>query len=179
LLSSNFKSAKFGEFNRDHAWTQLIERIRCGLTTKGELTKVTAYITREKEGRVQLLTMLEEGVESFGLQVPGGTLQLGEELEECLLREIYEEAKLSNVEVNAYLGEHTYYFENKNADITRHYFHLTIEECGDEFTVVVCSQDEDNGWIYHYRWLNLESGTIPTLGGYLGVGLINLFKRLF
>ncbi|WP_156323981.1 hypothetical protein [Bacillus sp. JCM 19034] len=46
------------------------------------LTKVTAYITRIKDGKIQLLTMLEEGMESYGLQVPGGTLELGEELEE-------------------------------------------------------------------------------------------------
>jgi 8-oxo-dGTP pyrophosphatase MutT (NUDIX family) len=149
------------------------------LTVKSKLTKVTAYITREIEGKIQLLTMVEEGVESYGLQVPGGTLQLGEELEECLLREIYEETELRNVKINSHLGELPYFLENKNAEITRHYFHLTIEDCCDEFTVVVRSQDEDNGWIYHYRWFDLESETIPILGGYLGLGLDDLYKRLF
>jgi 8-oxo-dGTP pyrophosphatase MutT (NUDIX family) len=135
------------------------------LIVKSKLTKVTAYITREKEGNIQLLTMVEKGIESFGLQVPGGTLQLGEELEECLLREIYEEAELRSVKINSHLGEQTYFLENKNAEITRHYFHLTIEDCCDEFTVVVSSEDEDNGWIYHYQWIGLESENIPSLGG--------------
>ncbi|RKL65152.1 hypothetical protein CR203_22070 [Salipaludibacillus neizhouensis] len=119
------------------------------MNAHNNLTKVTAYITRIKDGEVQLLTMLEEGVESYGLQVPGGTQELGEELEECLLREIYEEAELTELRINSYLGEHTYFLAKKNASITRHYFQLTIEDCCDKFTVVVRSQDEDNGWIYH------------------------------
>ncbi|WML56473.1 NUDIX domain-containing protein [Neobacillus sp. PS2-9] len=60
-----------------------------------------------------MLTMVEECVESFGLQVPGGTLEPGEKLEDCLLREIYEEAELSNVKVNSYLGEHTTFSKRK------------------------------------------------------------------
>nr|WP_281419529.1 NUDIX domain-containing protein [Bacillus alkalicola] len=123
--------------------------------------------------------MVEEGMEAYGHQVPGGTLELGEELEECLLREVYEEAELTEVKINTYLGEHKYFLAKKNADITRHYFHLTIEDCEDRFTVVVRSQDEDNGWIYHYRWLNLDNTTIPKLGGHLGLGLEKLYKSIF
>jgi 8-oxo-dGTP pyrophosphatase MutT (NUDIX family) len=148
------------------------------LTVRNVLTKVTAYITRVNDGKVQLLTMIEEGVEAYGIQVPGGTLEVNEGLEECLLREIYEEAQLTHVKIKSYLGKHTYFFEKKNADITRHYFHLTIEDCKDKFTVVVRSQDEDNGWIYHYSWLDLDMRTPPTLGGHLGFGLANLCKSI-
>ncbi|MFA9558239.1 NUDIX domain-containing protein [Evansella sp. AB-rgal1] len=149
------------------------------MKTTSNLTKVTAYITRIKDEQIQLLTMLEEGVESYGLQVPGGTLELDEEIEECLLREIHEEADLTDVKIISYLGEHKYFLAKKKANITRHYFHLSIETCKDQFTVVVHSEDEDNGWVYHYKWLNLDKTTIPELGGYLGIGLGNLYKTLF
>ena len=33
------------------------------------------------------------------------------------------------------------------------------------FTVVVSNQDEDNGWIYHYHWVDLDVQNIPRLGG--------------
>ncbi|WP_161568174.1 NUDIX domain-containing protein [Anaerobacillus alkaliphilus] len=143
-----------------------------------KLTKVTAYITRKMEGKFQLLTMLEEGVESYGLQVPGGTVEEGETLEDCLLREIEEEAQLQQLEIKSYLGECSYFLEAKQAYITRHYFHLTIEECLDRFTVVVRSQDEDNGWIYHYRWTDLQTDHPPTLGGHLGGCLPKLLVTL-
>ncbi|GAK13323.1 NUDIX domain-containing protein [Geomicrobium sp. JCM 19039] len=52
------------------------------------VTKTTAYITRNKKNKFQLLTMVEEGVESYGIQVPGGTLEDDETLEQCLMREI-------------------------------------------------------------------------------------------
>ncbi|WP_170885476.1 NUDIX domain-containing protein [Bacillus alkalicellulosilyticus] len=149
------------------------------MNAKKNVTKVTAYITRVKDKKIQLLTMVEEGMESYGLQVPGGTLELGEKLEECLLREVYEEAELKEVKIQSYLGEHTYFLAKKNAEITRHYFHVTVEECMDKFTVVVRSQDEDNGWVYHYTWVTLDKTTIPELGGHLGFGLEKLYDSIF
>ncbi|MBP3951772.1 NUDIX domain-containing protein [Bacillus suaedae] len=149
------------------------------MNTYKNLIKVTAYITRVKDGKVQLLVMLEEGMESYGLQVPGGTLERGEGLEDCLLREIYEEAELTKLKIKSYLWEHQYTLEEKKTNITRHYFHLVLEDCQDHFTVVVRSQDEDNGWIYHYEWIDLDRATIPELGGHLGFGLRKLYDSLF
>ncbi|MED1563963.1 hypothetical protein AJ85_17185 [Alkalihalobacillus alcalophilus ATCC 27647 = CGMCC 1.3604] len=44
----------------------------------------------------------------------------------------------------------------------------------DIFTVRVKSDDEDNGWIYHYRWSHLKDSSKIELGGYLGVKLDQL-----
>jgi len=140
-----------------------------------DLVKVTAYITRKRRDCAQLLLCLEEGMESFGLQVPGGTLEPPETLEDCLLREIREEAALTNVRLAQYLGQTRYFFEKKQRYVTRHYYHLTISECADTFTHIVQSQDEDNGWIYHYHWLDL---TDVVLGGTLGEYLTKLRRIL-
>lgn len=117
-------------------------------------------------------------MESFGLQVPGGTQEPLETLEDCLLREIREEAALTNVRLVQYLGQTRYFFEKKQRYVTRHYYHLTISECADIFTHIVQSQDEDNGWIYHYHWLDLTQDTNVVLGGALGQYLTELHHIL-
>jgi 8-oxo-dGTP pyrophosphatase MutT (NUDIX family) len=73
-------------------------------------------------------------------------------LEQALLREIREEAGIGEATVKAYLGEHSYMSENLGHDLIRHYYWLEAELTDDRFTHVVESEDEDNGWIYHYRW---------------------------
>jgi 8-oxo-dGTP pyrophosphatase MutT (NUDIX family) len=140
------------------------------------LLKVTAYITRFKGGQKQLLTMIELGQESFGLQVPGGTVVEGESLEEALLREIYEESELENVRIIKYLGEHKYDLIKLNQviSITRYYYHVSTECDRDDYTVTVRSNDEDNGWMYHYKWLNFGKGESFHLGGELGHYLAKL-----
>ncbi|SDT24110.1 8-oxo-dGTP pyrophosphatase MutT, NUDIX family [Paenibacillaceae bacterium GAS479] len=144
-----------------------------------ELNKVTAYIIRVKENKYQLLTFLEEGVESFGLQVPGGTLEAGETLEECLVREIYEEARLEDIILNSYLGQISYPLEEKDTIITRHFYQLSVDECEEAFTIVVQSNDEDNGWIYKYRWIDLSPDHFLDLGGKLGRCLNELYRELY
>lgn len=143
-----------------------------------ELTKVTAYIIRVKESKYQLLTFLEEGVESFGLQIPGGTLEEGETLDECLFREIFEEARLDDIKLHSYLGQINYTLEEKDTMITRHYFHLSVDKCADTFTIVVQSKDEDNGWVYKYRWIELSPDHCLELGGKLGGCLNELYRKL-
>lgn len=43
--------------------------------------KVHAYITREKEGVMQLLVFKHRDIREAGIQVPGGTVDEGETLE--------------------------------------------------------------------------------------------------
>lgn len=50
------------------------------------MEKVTAYITRQKEGRLQLLVFEEQVQEVIGLQVPGGNVETNEPLTETVCR---------------------------------------------------------------------------------------------
>ncbi len=45
------------------------------------MKKVYAYITREKEGVMQLLVFKHRDIHEAGIQVPGGTVDEGETLE--------------------------------------------------------------------------------------------------
>ena len=130
--------------------------------------KVTAYITAVREGEQTLLVFEEEGFEHLGLQVPGGTVMVNESLENALLREIREEAGIGQAVIKAYLGEHLYVSEKLGSELIRHYYWLEeTEPAGDRFTHVVTSDDEDNGWIYHYCRIPFTDSP-PVLYGQLG-----------
>ncbi|WP_281287108.1 NUDIX domain-containing protein [Paenibacillus hemerocallicola] len=124
-------------------------------------------MTAMRDGERKLLVFEEEGYEHLGMQVPGGTVMEHESLEQALLREIREEAGIGEATVKAYLGEYSYLSEKLGHDLIRHYYWLEAELTDDRFTHVVESEDEDNGWIYHYRWTSF-AGTPIVLYSHLG-----------
>lgn len=132
------------------------------------VSKVTAYITRLHNNKRQLLVFKEQGYEHLGLQVPGGTVEENEDLLSAVQREIHEEAGINDAANIILLGEYTYYLEKLKSNVKRYYFQMNAA-CPDQFTHIVQSNDEDNGWIYNYHWFDLDEK--PTLFGYLGVHL--------
>ncbi|MBA3384831.1 MAG: NUDIX domain-containing protein [Actinobacteria bacterium] len=66
--------------------------------------RVLAYVTREREGRKELLVFDHRDYPSAGTQVPAGRLEPGEELEAGLLRELEEESGLANAHVTHQFG---------------------------------------------------------------------------
>ncbi|CAG7642400.1 NUDIX domain-containing protein [Paenibacillus allorhizosphaerae] len=131
---------------------------------KTAIVKVTAYITRQMNGVKQLLVFEENGFEHLGFQVPGGTVESGEGLEEALIRELSEEAGITPHDIKP-LGEYCYISEVNRAETRRYYFEAKAD-CAEQFTHIVQSNDEDNGWIYNYRWTDLHPSL--KLHGYLG-----------
>lgn len=88
--------------------------------------KVAAYITRDD----QLLVFHEPHAPEAGVQVPGGTMEAGEDPREAVLREAREETGLDGLELVAYLGRHESTLEVRNGEriaIQRHYFHLRLQ----------------------------------------------------
>ena len=65
------------------------------------IDKVTCYVTRVNAGRVELLVFEPPGV---GLQVPAGTVEVGEAFAGAAIREAHEETGLSDVRLAACLG---------------------------------------------------------------------------
>jgi 8-oxo-dGTP pyrophosphatase MutT (NUDIX family) len=59
--------------------------------------RVLAYVTRERAGRKELLVFEDPEDPGTGLQLPAGRLDPGETLEQCLLRELHEEAGLEGL----------------------------------------------------------------------------------
>jgi len=65
------------------------------------LGKVTAFITRKTGNGVELLLLKHP---SAGIQIPAGTVEIGETYLEAVIRETAEETGLTNVEVKNLIG---------------------------------------------------------------------------
>ena len=61
--------------------------------------RVLAYVTRERDGRKELLVFDHRDQPGAGTQVPAGRLEPDEDVETGLLRELDEEAGLANARV--------------------------------------------------------------------------------
>jgi 8-oxo-dGTP diphosphatase len=139
-------------------------KIRPGLELWGERgayvsalirQRVVAYVTRERGGRTELLTIEHERYPEEGIQVPAGRLDYGETLEEGLRRELEEETGVTGVrivrELRDFEAEYENYCEN-------HAFHLVAEsQIPDEWRHEVHGDGVDAGLIYICRWLPLSA----------------------
>src|SRR5215475_8041730 len=65
------------------------------------LGKVTAFITRDDRGQRELLVFRHPYA---GIQLPAGTVEMGESYEEAVLRETREETGLTEVALISHLG---------------------------------------------------------------------------
>ena len=84
-----------------------------------EYGKVICYIVRDD----CVLAFAHRGNPAAGIQVPAGTIELGESPEEAALREATEETGLDGIALVAKLGESEYRFDHPpRLEIHRRYF---------------------------------------------------------
>jgi 8-oxo-dGTP diphosphatase len=115
--------------------------------------RVSAYVTRERDGQRQLLVFDQNDPEA-GTQVPAGRLDPGETLEQGLRRELHEEAGLDRVRiVGEIAGPEDYDRHFPGSDYANHVFHVEPEgELPDEWNHVVLGDGDDAGLVFRYRW---------------------------
>jgi len=124
----------------DETWYVKPEQIACSTSAGG-------IIVRLEKGQA-LIALVEE--QPFGsLILPKGKVEPGETLEKAALREIQEEAGLSDLQLITYLGDRQRLSFNKKVWITVHYFlFITRQEKGDP---------TDREHIYTCNWFPLEA----------------------
>jgi 2-phosphosulfolactate phosphatase len=118
--------------------------------------KALAYITRRRGDAVELLVFEHLDVPEAGLQVPAGTLDIGEDPEWGALREVQEETGLGDLRVVRHLTTHTLWADWTSAHHERHVYHLELEgDAPDRWTHVVTAGGE-RGVRFACRWHNLS-----------------------
>jgi 8-oxo-dGTP diphosphatase len=116
--------------------------------------RVLAYITRERNGRAELLVFAHRDHPEIGVQVPAGRLESNEELEAGLRREIEEEAGLTKIRIVRELPGFENHYPSRYEN---HGFHVVLdEEAPDEWEHVVVGQGDDAGLVFRYLWVPLE-----------------------
>jgi ADP-ribose pyrophosphatase YjhB (NUDIX family) len=86
------------------------------------ISKVFAYITHQN----RLLVFRHTDFPEAGIQVPAGTVMIGEDLSNAVLREAYEETGLTELTIRTYLGEQIRNMQDVGKDEVHHryFFHL-------------------------------------------------------
>ena len=124
--------------------------------------KTLAYIIRKSSQDIELLVFTHRDFPEAGYQVPGGTLLQNETPLEGVLREVKEEAGLTNFAKIIHLGSQQYLHHQKEEIHHRSFYQLNyLKPCEDHFFYEVSDGEEDQGLIFYYQWVNLLS--IPKL----------------
>ncbi|KEK25000.1 NUDIX hydrolase [Bacillus gaemokensis] len=126
--------------------------------------KVYAYITREKEGVMQLLVFTHRDMPEAGIQVPGGTVDEGEKLEMAVLREVLEESGLRHLCIERFIDDYIIYVKEKQEYQKRHFFHISLlTDVKDTWEHTVSAGQEDQGLAFCYEWIDIAK--CPALAG--------------
>ena len=115
-------------------------------------------MTRERDGRTDVLVFEQRGDPEAGTQVPAGRADRGESPEQALRRELDEEAGLDRVTILRevpVLGDWVARSEYEN-----HAFEVRIDggPAADTWEHVVHGDGDDAGLVFCYRWAPVEPG---------------------
>ena len=131
--------------------------------------RVVAYVTRERDGRRELLVFDHRDEPGAGTQVPAGRLEPDEEIEPALLRELHEEAGLEDVRIVRRLGVWNGVELGHGVGLRNHVYELEAPGAPDAWEHTVFGDGDDAGFVFRYRWqrltpeLRLWHGTDPVL----------------
>ena len=140
--------------------------------------KVRAYVWRQRDGKYELLVYCEPDHPEAGIQIPGGTVDEGEELISALKREMFEECgrdfALEWHHVESY--EFTHPITGKT-QIENIFTALLKEQSPDEWEHLVTGGGEDDGIRFAYSWLSVYAAS-EKLWPWMSAPLENVLKKL-
>jgi 8-oxo-dGTP pyrophosphatase MutT (NUDIX family) len=131
--------------------------------------KVVAYIVREVEGKRQLLVFTHRDYPEAGLQVPAGTVDEGEGIEEALRREVIEETGQRGFEVVREIATYEWIHPISGNVHERHVFQLAgPQDAPDRWEWIETSGgavSDHEGYVFCYYWADLD-GEIELAGNF-------------
>jgi len=130
--------------------------------------KVYAYVLRQRQGIHQLLVFNHEDFPEAGIQVPGGSVEAGEEPFEAVLREVKKETGLEGLSLVSKLGVVSRDMRDVglNALHERHYFQMDCQMDPAETWIAdekTPSDGSEGPILFRFYWVNLDA--VPPLAG--------------
>jgi len=134
----------------------MCEAIRVCLVSPRDVThveKVCAYITRNGSD-----VLVFEGPGHEGLQVPKGTVEVGERPREAMIRETIEESGLVAFSGLSHLTTDVWTRrESPPKRYVRHFYHVPVHEPRDAWTHTVTGTGSERGAEFEFSWLDLPA----------------------
>ncbi len=120
--------------------------------------KVLAYILRQLNGQTEILIFRHADYPEAGVQVPAGTLEIGEERVAALLREVEEESGLTTFEKVRLIGTTTFLAHSKQEIHQRHYYQLNFQgDSPTQFEHRVSGKGVDKNMLFVYEWIAIDN----------------------
>lgn len=128
--------------------------------------KVVGYITRNRRAEKELLVFdHDEKFLDAGVQVPAGTLELGETTSQSILREMKEESGLIDINIISHLDCYCLFNHYQKKFHRRHVFLLESEKIlPEKWSHQVTGYGTDAFLNFHYYWLPLNIAKIKLFG---------------
>ena len=118
------------------------------------IPKVLAYITREGKSGKEVLVFRHVHHPEAGTQVPAGTVEDGETLQDTLRREVLEETGLADLKLAGPIAKALFHADWKGEWQERNFFHLEAgSSLPDSWVHVVSSDAADNGLHFAFSWM--------------------------
>ncbi|MEM6313659.1 MAG: GNAT family N-acetyltransferase [Planctomycetota bacterium] len=120
--------------------------------------KVLAYLTRVRDGELQLLALVNlDPAGPTGWEVPGGGVDPGETPEVAVLRELHEEAGIDDARIVRKLTTVPWWNSYRDFVQTRHVYELAVDRAlEDAWEHTVHGNGGDHGKRFEYRWLPIQ-----------------------
>lgn len=148
------------------------------------IDKVVVYVTCQKPGSEKycLLLFRHVGIPEAGIQVPAGTIEIGESPESAALREIREESGLSQLNLVRSLGIRFFDCRPFGKDEIHRRFFYHYEAQGDfpgswQHTELYPSDLSAESYLFEFWWEELD-GNLPHIIGDQDAMLPELRKSL-
>ncbi|HDR4571484.1 NUDIX domain-containing protein [Bacillus cytotoxicus] len=138
--------------------------------------KVYAYITREKEGVMQLLVFTHRDVPKERIQIPGGIVRPEESLEAAILRKVMEETGLRHLYIERFIDDYIIYVKERQEYEKHHFFHMSLlTKVKDTWEHIVTKENQSA--TFCYEWVDIERG--PALTGKQGEFIYRLLEGMY
>jgi predicted dehydrogenase len=130
------------------------------------VSKVIAYVTRERDGEIELMVYDYPDDPEAGLQVPAFGVTPGGEVSTSVLERVVEESGLQDLALSGCLVTYPFWNRAKRRRETHYVFHLEAPAgAPDDWKHAVAGTREGAEMVFVYRWMRLPEAAARLTGG--------------